>query len=346
MFTKELRKHVRENYLEDCTPKLIRVPCDSTGTLQSESQYACKADFLIEEYDYQTQWSCLQRIAKSASQSDIRIPRIGHSVFFFADGNHTLKFHYHLSVLSLIRYLLPSVYFFWNDGLPSGRWWLELLQRVSSQNVSQSVGMQDVPANYTLRFYSVRRSAQKEIYGTRTSKFANYHASDVTRIEALVLFGGVYLDFDAFAVNKLDPLLVAADWVMGYELEWCCLNNGVLFGAPDSDFGKLWHCQYADGYNPDDFTHHSVWRPHMLAERCPQLIRREARSLNQPNNYGDGRRLLYGDGVQFDLSGNYVVHGWMWQYEQQDLLNPDRLRLLNFTMARIWRHIYYASPLR
>ena len=78
-----------------------------------------------------------------------------------------------------------------------------------------------------------------------------------------------------------------------------------------------------------------------MAERCPHLIRRENVSLNFPNDFGN-IHLLYGEGVYFNLSNNYAVHGWMWRYKVN--LDDKMILTLNFTLGRIWRYLYYVTP--
>jgi hypothetical protein len=159
-----------------------------------------------------------------------------------------------------------------------------------------------------------------------------------------LLFGGVYLDFDSFAVNNLDPLL-GESFVMGYETN-ARLTDAILLGRPNSSFALLYHCEYAD-FNPYGWIEHSVLRPHTLAERCPHLIRREVSSLCKPANYEESgsSKLLYGENVYFNLSNNFAVHAFMWVFSERHRLDPQRVLRMRNTLGRIFRSIYFVLPL-
>ena len=117
-----------------CTPKQIRYACSEVR--KNTSRFACVKDLYVDEYDYATQHACIRAIAERVPlENTNRVPRIGHSVYFYGEGSE-VKLNQYLSIVSSMRYLKPAVYFIWNDGLPSGKWWLELLVRVQSPNAT------------------------------------------------------------------------------------------------------------------------------------------------------------------------------------------------------------------
>lgn len=198
-----------------------------------------------------------------------------------------------------------------------------------------------------MRFFSIVRAKPASIYGNAI--WNGDQQGDVVRIEALLLFGGVYLDLDAFVIRDLAEFSNYS-WVMGYERlkqdaswGWLAnmdlLNNGVLLGERNASFALLWHHTYTSFFGGEQYAQHSIVLPHSLAESCPHLIHREPRSFNFPNNVNP--QLLYGDGVYFDLSRNFVVHSWISMNKR--LVSPSTIARMNTTMGRVWRYLYHAS---
>ena len=50
----------------------------------------------------------------------------------------------------------------------------------------------------------VHREPSQYIHGQRVSRV--YHQGDVAKLEILLEYGGIYLDYDVIVVNSLDPV--------------------------------------------------------------------------------------------------------------------------------------------
>lgn len=210
--------------------------------------------------------------------------------------------------------------------------------------------------DYEIKFYSVFRSRPSTIYGKAVRSVQTM--SDIVRLEALIQFGGGYLDLDTYAVKDLSPLL-SSHWVMGYDhwdlpSEMLRLHNGVMLGRRNANFAIIWHCEYFANYDPsvnNALTTHGMRKPHILAEMCPHFIRREPKSLQFPDS--SNLRLLYGENERYDLSKNFVVNGW--HRESHPLVVKWRLNYKNdasayvlnprIAIGRVWRSLYLNEPL-
>lgn len=128
------------------------------------------------------------------------------------------------------------------------------------------------------------------IFGRPISKFA--HKADIIRLEALLEYGGIYLDLDVYTIRSFEPLR-HFDTVLGLEggvpgLEVHGLCNGVIISTPNSPFLKRWYESYRT-FNGNVWAKHSVAKPLQLALKNPsELLVLDPYSLFYPawNEHG------------------------------------------------------------
>jgi hypothetical protein len=184
----------------------------------------------------------------------MRIPRILHYCFGFSEnfGGKPLGLSHYVCIRSAIEHLSPDRVYFYYEYEPAGPWWGKLRGIVEP----------------------VRITAPREIFGRPISHPA--HRSDVTRLQALIEHGGIYMDTDVFVHRSFDHLLDYST-VLGREDEekHHKLCNAVILAEPQAPFLRRWLESYRDfrGKGRGKFwNEHSVLRPAMLANEHPNEI--------------------------------------------------------------------------
>jgi hypothetical protein len=189
----------------------------------------------------------LPAASRAAAPPEEDIPNIVHWVHPGAPGE-PFPFWQYLHICAALDVLSPDALLFHHapGALPAGRWWAATAPLVTL-----------APAR-----------AVASVYGNEVSVRA--HASDVTRLAALLAHGGAYLDADVLPLRAFAPLRRSAGVVLGVQSEGRTANAVILArrGAP---FLRRW----ADGYH--DFTDadwdaFSVRLPAALAQRHPTEV--------------------------------------------------------------------------
>ncbi len=137
-----------------------------------------------------------------------------------------------------------------------------------------------VPDNYY--FDDIRENVEvkiveppTEIFGKKLNHVA--HQADILRLNALIQYGGFYLDVDTITVKSFDSIR-NNKFVMGKEVlngNTIGLCNAIMASEPQSEFGKIWLQSYTSfrSTGRDEFwSEHSVKIPYLLAEKIPDSI--------------------------------------------------------------------------
>jgi hypothetical protein len=143
------------------------------------------------------------------------------------------------------------------------------------------------------------------IFGNPVSHYA--HKADIIRLEALLKYGGIYLDMDVFVLRPFDAIL-AHDFVMGRE-QGIGLCNAVILANKDSPFLKRWYESYRD-FSQSDWNRHSVRLPAEMARLYPHEITvLDDHTFFWPLWTEQGRQSIY-FGHDYDYASNLAVHTW------------------------------------
>ena len=111
------------------------------------------------------------------------------------------------------------------------------------------------------------------IFGNPISKFA--HKADILRLQALLEYGGIYLDLDVYTIRSYEPFM-HFDTVLGLEggvspLPRQGLCNGLMIAAKNSTFIQKWYQTYK-AFNDDDWAGLSIRMPLKIALRHPEEV--------------------------------------------------------------------------
>jgi len=154
----------------------------------------------------------------------------------------------------------------------------------------------------------VRGREITDIFGNEITHYA--HKADIVRLEALLQFGGIYLDIDVVVLKPMDSLL-NYETVMGEEGEdgRVGLCNAVILAAPESRFVTKWYEAYKT-FNREQWNYHSVVFPKELAKKYPELIeQRMYKTFHWPLWDEAGIKLMM-DSYEYDYADNFAVHVW------------------------------------
>jgi hypothetical protein len=180
------------------------------------------------------------------------IPNIIHFIFGLTEdfGGRPFCLIHYLAVRSAYETNHPDKIYFHHCHEPSGEWWEKAKPYVEL----------------------VRVTPPTEIFGNPLLHYA--HVADVLRLEALLKYGGIYLDIDVLCLKSFAPLR-RFETVMGDEGGGEGLCNAVILAMPEAVFIKRWYETYRT-FRSTGKTHfwneHSVQKPLELSLEIPESI--------------------------------------------------------------------------
>src|SRR5262249_23942356 len=183
-----------------------------------------------------------------------------HFIFFNEPPSARPFTLYHfLAVESALQRLCPLSVRFYTKNMPYGPLWERLEERIEIVHL-------DPPT---------------EIFGRPLRHYA--HQADVTRLNILIEFGGIYLDIDTMVRRSFDPLLTGR-LVMGFQKDLARrvgLCNAVMHSERNHPFLLEWRDRFRTfrSFGVDQFwAEHSVWGALKLSGLQPDGIFTKKRS--------------------------------------------------------------------
>ncbi|XP_066267614.1 uncharacterized protein [Branchiostoma lanceolatum] len=242
------------------------------------------------------------------------VPNIFHYVWFSC---HDFRFHHLLSVKSMYLRAKADRIIIWTDCTPSGHNWDEAVRDIPVLEVRQ-------------------RGQPSDVWGNVINNVP--HRSDITRMEVLKEYGGVYVDWDVFAMKPFHPLR-RFDFVLGNEIAG--LNNGLILSKKDAPFLKVWWENYKH-FDDNKWNFHSVMEPFRLAFKHPNLIQMEFNTLSRPGweDWWD-MKAMWNEDRLFPWSHVYGVH-FIYSYHG-DEHNPEDIKHMRGTFGQMARWVYYGQ---
>jgi hypothetical protein len=166
-------------------------------------------------------WEANQK-SSNFFNANATVPKLVHFTWY-STKKLTFRFHHFISALSAYKHIQPNKFMFWHERPPIGKWWEETLRRIPNIQM-------------------VYRKAPTSIYGNSIK--ISEHQSDVVRLEAILKYGGIYMDLDIIALKYFGQYKLFTD--------------------------KKWNV-------------HSVKIPAELAKAYPELIHTEEDTFHKPN---------------------------------------------------------------
>jgi tetratricopeptide (TPR) repeat protein len=230
----------------------------------------------------------------TAVESSTKIPKIVHFVYGFKHSGD-IPYYGYMAIKSALHFN-PGwrvLYFTMNE--PYGPNWSKIASRVNIIKLDDF----DYFGNAYLNHYA--------------------HKSDVVRLIALNLIGGVYLDIDTITRRPFEPLL-DHDFVMGVQAaspnSSSGLCNAIMMGKPSAHFSTEWlsHYDYFRSRGRDDlWDYHSVKLPVLLMCKYPGSIHvLDYRKLFYPLWHSIQRSLFSENSFQYEADFEPAICHHLW----------------------------------
>ena len=226
------------------------------------------------------------------------IPNIIHFVYGFKKQTEEFELYRYLAIKSAIDINQPDKVYFHYKYEPYGVWWDKIKNKLTLEYVE--------PAS--------------EIYGNNIYHYA--HQADVTRLQKLIKYGGIYLDIDSICLKSFKDLL-NYKFVMGIQSnknnsDIYGLCNAIMLSEKNSEFAIKWIDEYINFRSKGRdiyWDEHSVLRPLQLAYKYPELITiLDHNSFYNPLWY-DIHDYLFNEEININnykdlVNTNYCIHLW------------------------------------
>jgi hypothetical protein len=187
-------------------------------------------------------------------------------------------------------------------------------------------------------------------------KFRYAHLADITRLQVLIEYGGVYADMDTLFVKPIPEQLFHKSFVMGREKldstpaakqAGGSLCNAFMMGEIGAPFAKLWFARIYDKFD-GSWNGHSTLLPYTLSKEQPELIHIEPERSFFPYDWTrTGIKALFQMNAQ-SMDGVYSIHLWChlwWDIGRTDLsyfhsgrITPDYIRFSSSAYAVLARN--------
>jgi glycosyltransferase involved in cell wall biosynthesis len=255
------------------------------------------------------------------------IPNIVHFVFGMSkdENDRFFNMQQYLAVKAARDFLQPDKIYIHFAFEPLGSWWILAKEKLSitSNKVRDVVNIFNNPVHH----------------------FA--HKADIIRLEALMNYGGIYLDLDVWVYRDIRFLLDSGhEFIMGQEGENGAVGlcNAIILAQKDSEFLKIWYNCYKK-FSEKNWNEFSVLLPNKLATEHPSWIHiLPHTTFFWPMWDANGLTRLY---LSHDcpwFQTGYAVHLWSSKARSMiDELGKQSLYEYDNCFFRLARKIYYGS---
>jgi len=258
------------------------------------------------------QWNVLPPRTDNATL-DYVVPNIVHYIWFAKNNHQQMSFLNYISFLSAYKIQKPSVIMLHCNYLPAGEWW----DRV----------WREIPINITYREPPTTVHDQTLVH--------MYHRGDIAKMEILMEYGGIYLDYDVIVVNSLDPVR-KFDATLGKEKPPKFIA-GIIVAKRKALFLQLLYESYRNNYRALDWDYNCARVAYEIYLQRPDLLHVEPYKFTTPD--WKDRRLLWNEVI--DWHDLYVIHV-MGHFNFVEY-TPEYIKGLNSTFGEAMRYIYYGS---
>jgi hypothetical protein len=266
------------------------------------------------------------------------VPKIVHFVYGLGKASPTdpvpFSITQYLAIKSALDVINADRVHLWMRNTPplENKWWSLILEL--GKRRAQERGL---PANSSLITMHSTRDVTK-VFGKEVVHHA--HKSDIIRLEALLTYGGIYLDMDVVAVKPFDKLL-EVPCTMGLEQLETNKNphglcNAVIVCHRSSPWLTEWYNAYRK-FNKSEWASLSVHLPLKLSRSYPHYVQALPNdAFFRPVWSRTGIEDLYLKNT-YDLRNNYAVHLWGGGNRYRNQETFEEICALQTTWGRIAR---------
>lgn len=199
-----------------------------------------------------------------------KIPRIFHFVFGLRPQTEPFHLMHYLCIASCLGVNKPDAVMFHYQHMPWGPWW---------DLIAPFLQLRKIEPDKFISSFSYN--------DPKIRQYRYAHLSDISRLEILIQYGGIYADIDTLFIHELPDRLFGHEFVMGHEkVDWKAaaaraaggsLCNAFMMGAPDADFTKLLLARTYESFD-GTWSAHSTFLPYQLSREHPEWIHVEPES--------------------------------------------------------------------
>ena len=254
---------------------------------------------------------CLEAFINKCCRDELPIPNILHYVIYKKD---VLTFFEFVSFISVIRFVRPCAILIHGDKLPSGIYWRSII------------------ALFPVIIH-VKREPPNEIFGNKITY--SEHAGDLMRIEALLMYGGIYLDTDTVIIKSLEALrkypCTMSKQSSGY------ISSAFIMAVKNATFLHKWLDGYKYDYKAESYLYNAMEYPLLIIEKFEKLIHVEYGKLSRP--WSQIGFKIYN--TNYKWVGIYGIHLFSRSYKKP--MTTERVKYFNSTVGSICRHVLFGD---
>ena len=238
--------------------------CTSPSSYSTTNKALCvhvgQEMFPVDIFELQTEFGQLTRWVGYGTNSVLHpqphnhpvIPNIVHYVWL---GSHTFSFFSYLSLLSSLHVFKADTVYIHGNQYPKGKYW----DRVKRNDRVKFI------------FREVPSTVFGHIIGAKLS-----HASDFIRVDVLLRYGGIYLDWDVLWVNSIPESLrkydfiACADWPKTGSYP-DVFNMGLIAASNQSLFLQYFMESFRH-YIDSHWSYNAIHMPYKVYEKHPDKL--------------------------------------------------------------------------
>lgn len=256
---------------------------------------------------------CVNKYISSCCKGDRAVPNVVHYVWYLRGELNFVGF---MSLISVVRFVNPCLIIFHGDSLPYGRYWDFIL------SISPNI-------------IHLKRQRPGSVFGQKI--IFNEHSGDIMRIEALLKYGGTYMDTDTVIVRPIDEL---RKYPCVMSTQYRKLGSAFILAESNSTFMQKWIDGYRYKYEKFDYTYNAMTYPQMLALRYSDLIHVESGTVSRPKDM-IGFKLYSLRYEMYNWSKVYGIHLFSRLYKKT--LNETTIRNMHSACGSILRHVLFGN---
>ncbi|KAJ3261010.1 hypothetical protein HK103_006965 [Boothiomyces macroporosus] len=246
------------------------------------------------------------------------VPNVVHLI-----PGKSFKFHHYLNIVAIKKIIKPEHIYVHGEIFPfDSQFFMKAVQEFNLELVVSRT-FSTIYRNITL--------------------FHGEHKADILRMEALLKYGGIYLDMDAYPIKSFKRFM-NDEFSIGYQNqeEEYGLNNGIMIGKKCSRFLLRWFRQYKY-FNPDHWDEHSVTLPLKLYHKDPSYVKAYGKELLSWW-YQDVNKLpMFKPYIPEEWADVYAVHSF-YRSLKDTVVDFDTVKTIGNSFGHYARYVLYDGP--
>lgn len=254
---------------------------------------------------------CLELFLDTCCLDNKPVPNIVHYILY---GKGEFNFYSFVSFISVIRFVRPCAVLIHGDAVPDSVYWMLIL-------------------NLFPNIIQVTRTIPDNIFGTPVRH--RTHISDIMRIEALLRYGGIYLDMDMVLTRPIE-FLRKYPCTMS-RMHSFTVASAFIMSEKNTTFLHKWLDGYRFDYYNQKYIYNAMIYPNKVIRYYPDLIHIEVETLSRSHDQ-PGSAIYYRN---YNWSSVYGMHLYSRKYN--GTVDETLVTRMNTTFGAICRHILFGN---